>query len=315
MDKKIKIGISACVAGHKVRFDTGHKRSRFCTDDLADYVELEPVCPEMGIGLPTPRPTIRQTRMLDDIIHVSRPDGSGDVTDELIEFGQNYSKNNQHIAGFIVCQKSPTCGMERVKIYHHHGRGSESTGVGLFTKQVMEGNPLLPVEENGRLNDPILRENFMTRVFTYQKWLDLVDEGVTKHKLIQFHSAHKYLVMCHHIEGYKSLGKLLASNDLEIDELAEKYIEGLMTALMHHANRGSHANTLHHLQGYFKKQLSSAHKQELTNQISSFREGLVPLLVPLTLINHYLMEYPNEYLQSQVYLNPHPQELKLRYGY
>ncbi|MFA0708901.1 YbgA family protein, partial [Vibrio sp. 10N.222.48.A3] len=134
-------------------------------------------------------------------------------------------------------------------------------------------------------------------------------------KLIQFHSAHKYLVMCHHIEGYKSLGKLLASNDLEIDELAEKYIEGLMTALMHHANRGSHANTLHHLQGYFKKQLSSAHKQELTNQISSFREGLVPLLVPLTLINHYLMEYPNEYLESQVYLNPHPQELKLRYGY
>ncbi len=178
MDKKIKIGISACVAGHKVRFDTGHKRSRFCTDDLADYVELEPVCPEMGVGLPTPRPTIRQTRMLDDIIHVSRPDGSGDVTNELIEFGQNYSKNNQHIAGFIVCQKSPTCGMERVKVYHHHGRGSESTGVGMFTQQIMDGNPLLPVEENGRLNDPILRENFMTRVFTYQKWLDLVDEGV-----------------------------------------------------------------------------------------------------------------------------------------
>ena len=146
MDKKIKIGISACVAGHKVRFDTGHKRSRFCTDDLADYVELEPVCPEMGVGLPTPRPTIRQTRMLDDIIHVSRPDGSGDVTQELIEFGQNYSKNNQHIAGFIVCQKSPTFGMERVKVYHHHGRGSESTGVGMFTQHIMDANPLLPLE-------------------------------------------------------------------------------------------------------------------------------------------------------------------------
>jgi uncharacterized protein YbgA (DUF1722 family) len=121
--------------------------------------------------------------------------------------------------------------------------------------------------------------------------------------------------MCHHVEGYKELGQLLGESDLEINELAERYIEGLMTALQHHANRGTHANTLQHLQGYFKKQLSSTHKQELSRQINDFREGTIPLLVPLTLINHYLMEYPNEYLQSQVYLNPHPQELKLRYGY
>ncbi|MGF1709383.1 DUF523 and DUF1722 domain-containing protein [Vibrio kagoshimensis] len=315
MDKKIKIGISACVAGQKVRFDTGHKRSRFCTDDLADYVELEPVCPEMGVGLPTPRPTIRQTRHLDDVIHVSRPDGTGDVTQELIEFGQKHSQKSQHLAGFIVCQKSPTCGMERVKVYHHHGRGSESTGVGLFTQQLMDGNPLLPIEENGRLNDPVLKENFMTRVFTYSKWLNLVDEGITKHKLIQFHSAHKYLVMSHHIAGYKKLGQLLANADLDVDTMANQYITGLMEALSHHANRGSHANTLQHLQGYFKKQLTSIHRQELSTQINDFREGLIPLLVPLTLINHYLLEYPNEYLQTQVYLNPHPQELKLRYGY
>ncbi len=314
MKKKLKIGISACVMGEPVRFDRGHKKSGFCMEQLAEFAEFKPVCPEMAIGLPVPRPTIRQI-VRDNIITVSRPDGSGDVTQALIEFGAKAAQNYQELAGFVFCAKSPSCGMERVKVYHHHGKGSESTGVGIFAEQVMKANPLLPCEENGRLNDPIIRENFTTRIFTYQKWLDLKAEGLTRHKLIQFHSAHKYLVMSHHVESYRELGRLLGRADIGLEEQSERYISGLMQALKHKASRRSHTNTLQHLQGYFKRQLDEHKRRELTQEIAAYREGLSPLLVPLTLIKHYLIEFPNEYLLQQAYLNPHPKELRLRYGY
>ncbi|QYJ99033.1 DUF523 and DUF1722 domain-containing protein [Shewanella alkalitolerans] len=314
MKKKLKIGISACVMGEPVRFDRGHKKSGFCMEQLAEFAEFKPVCPEMAIGLPVPRPTIRQI-VRDNIITVSRPDGSGDVTQTLKDFGAKAAQNYQDLAGFVFCAKSPSCGMERVKVYHHHGKGSESTGVGIFAEQVMKANPLLPCEENGRLNDPIIRENFTTRIFTYQKWLDLKAEGLTRHKLIQFHSAHKYLVMSHHVESYRELGRLLGRADIGLEEQSERYISGLMQALKHKASRRSHTNTLQHLQGYFKRQLDEHKRRELTQEIAAYREGLSPLLVPLTLIKHYLIEFPNEYLLQQAYLNPHPKELRLRYGY
>lgn len=189
------------------------------------------------------------------------------------------------------------------------------TGVGMFAKQIMQQNPLLPCEENGRLNDPIIRENFVTRIFTYQRWLDLIGSGITRHKLIEFHSAHKYLVMSHHVGSYRRLGRLLGSSTDSAEVLAEKYITMLMGALTIKASRKSHTNTLHHLQGYFKKQLTKAQRSELTDSIHAYREGHTPLLVPLTLINHYLREHPNDYLQSQTYLEPHPRTLRLRYGY
>lgn len=314
METKLKIGISACVLGQPVRFDKSHKRSAFCVDELGEWVEYQPVCPEVAIGLPVPRPTIRQIAR-GEVITVSRPDGSSDVTHALTQFGQSHAKRCHDLAGFIFCAKSPSCGMERVKVYHHHGQGSEMTGVGMFAKQIMQQNPLLPCEENGRLNDPVIRENFITRIFTYQKWLDLKASGITHHKLIAFHSAHKYLVMSHHIESYKQMGKLLAKLEAPVAEVAEQYIALLMAALRVKASRRSHTNTLQHLQGYFKKQLTSAKRQELTEQIEAYRQGITPLLVPLTLINHYLLEYPNTYLEQQTYLNPHPKTLKLRYGY
>lgn len=314
MEDKLEIGISACVAGQNVRFDSGHKRSMFCMEQLAEFANFRPICPEVGVGLPIPRPTIRQIRT-GDVITVSRPDGSGDVTEALKNFGKATIENNRDLAGFIFCAKSPTCGMERVKVYHHHGKGSESNGVGVFAEQVMTGNPSLPVEENGRLNDPVLRENFITRVFTYHKWLKLQKKGLSKHDIIVFHSAHKYLLMSHHVESYRTLGQFLAHSSLPLEQLADEYIARLMSALKNRATRATHTNTLQHIQGYFKKQLSKERTKELTDEITAYREGLIPLLVPLTLINHYLREYPNDYLSLQVYLNPHPKELKLRYGY
>ena len=314
MDKKLTIGISACVLGEKVRYDSGHKRSTFCTQELSEFANFTAFCPEVAIGLPIPRPAIRQI-IKDNIITVSRPDGSGDVSDALTDYGKKVGDQLNQLSGFIFCAKSPSCGMERVKFHHHHGKGSDANGVGFFAKEVMKANPLLPVEENGRLNDAVIRENFMTRVFTYQKWLSLKDNGLTKHKLIQFHSEHKYLVMSHHIESYRQLGQLLGSGDLELEVMAEQYISGLMIALKNKPSRKSHTNTLYHLQGYFTRQLYHAKRQELTDHIDDYRKGLTPLLVPLTLINHYLRQYSKEYLNAQVYLSPYPEDLKLRYGF
>ncbi|MDP4984786.1 YbgA family protein [Pseudoalteromonas tunicata] len=310
----IIIGISACVEGQQVRFDRGHKKSDFCVNELGKHVKYRGFCPEVAIGMPIPRPTVRQIKK-GDLIIVSRPDGEGDVTEQLTAYGKKIAASVSDLSGFIFCQKSPSCGMERVKVYYEHGQSSEPTGIGLFAKEIMAANPLLPCEENGRLNDAGLRENFVIRVFTYRHWQDLVASGLTKHKLITFHSEHKYLLMSHHLPSYKALGQLLARADLSIDEMAEQYISGLMGGLKHLANRKSHSNTLQHLQGYFKKNIDKAQKQELAEHIEGFRQGLVPLLVPLTLINHYLKQYPKAYLAAQVYLSPYPTDLKLRYGY
>ncbi|WP_026029522.1 YbgA family protein [Vibrio genomosp. F10] len=314
MMKKLQIGISACVTGQEVRYDKSHKRSYFCMEELSEFADFKPVCPEVAVGLPIPRPTIRQISK-GDVITVSRPDGTSDVTEALTEFGIAHAKQSQDLSGFIFCAKSPSCGMERVKVYQEDGKGSEMTGVGLFSKQIMENNPLLPCEENGRLNDPVIRENFITRIFTYQKWLDLKESKISLHKLITFHSNHKYLLMSHNIESYKALGRLLADPQDPIETVADQYIAMLMEALTIKATRKSHANTLQHLQGYFKKQLNKEKRKELSDEIEAYRRGLTPLLVPVTLIKHYLLEYPNEYLASQVYLDPHPKELRLRYGY
>ena len=311
---EIILGISACVKGEQVRFDKGHKKSQFCTDELGKHVNYKAFCPEVSIGLPIPRKTIRQISK-DDLIVVSRPDGTGDVTEKLKKFGSQIAQNIDELSGFIFCHKSPSCGMERVKVYYDHGKGSKSDGIGIFAKQIMEKNPLLPCEENGRLNDMPLRENFIIRVYTYKHWQELVASGITKHKLIQFHTQHKYLLMSHHLESYKSLGKLLGRADIPLEELQHLYITGLMAGLKHLSNRKSHANTLQHLQGYFKKQLSKLQKQELSEKINEFRQGLTPLLVPLTLIKHYMREHTKDYLNTQVYFSPYPDDLKLRYGY
>ena len=309
----IKIGISACLTGDQVRFDKSHKKSDFCMNQLGKHVEYEKFCPEVAVGLPIPRPTIRQIRY-DDVIAVSRPDGSMDVTEKMLQFGQNVASRIDHLSGFVFMKGSPSCGMERVKVYHEHGKGCEHDGVGLFAKQILDAHPNLPCEENGRLNDALLRENFVMRVFTYKKWQELMASGLTKHKLIEFHSQSKYLVMSHNLEMYRKIGKILGQSKEPLELLANQYISMLMTALKKPASRRNHTNTLQHLQGYFKKVLDKTKKEELTEQVLAYREGLVPLLVPLTLINHYLRDYPNQYLSKQAYLNPYPADLKLRYS-
>jgi uncharacterized protein YbgA (DUF1722 family)/uncharacterized protein YbbK (DUF523 family) len=311
----IKLGISACLAGEKVRFDTGHKKSNFCMDELGKHVEYQRFCPEVAVGLPIPRPTIRQVRV-GDTIKVCRPDGTGDVGPKLTEYGKKVATEQaSKLSGFIFCAKSPSCGMERIKIYNEAGTGNTSEGVGFFAEQIMAHNPLLPCEENGRLNDIHLRENFVMRIFTYKNWQVLREQPITVHRLTQFHAKYKYLLMAHNYQAYKDLGNLLGTYDgADYEALADDYILGLMTALKKPASRKNNSNTLMHLQGYFKKSLSKIEKQELRDAIDEYRQGLVPLYVPLTLVKHHLKVHPIEYLEQQVYFNPYPHDLKLRFG-
>ncbi|MEZ7204240.1 YbgA family protein [Pseudoalteromonas sp. DY56-GL79] len=312
----IKIGISACLAGDKVRFDSGHKRSNFCMDEFAEHVEYVRFCPEVAIGMPIPRPTIRQIRV-GDIIKVSRPDGKEDVAPKLKEFGEKVATSQaQSLSGFVFCAKSPSCGMERVKVYNEAGTGNTSEGIGIFAEQIIKHNPLLPCEENGRLNDMHLRENFVMRVFVYKSWQELTQsENIGLHELTNFHAKHKYLLMSHNYQAYKDLGRLLGDGkQFDRDTLKHKYISGLMSALSKPANRKNQANTLTHLQGYFKNELSSIEKQEMCRAIDQYRKGIVPLYVPLTLLKHHLTVHPKAYLQSQVYFDPYPNELRLRFG-
>lgn len=311
---KIVIGISACLVGEKVRFDASSKSSNFCVNELANHVTFQSFCPEVAVGLPVPRPTIRQIKK-DDVITVSRPDGSGDVTEALTAYGKRVADIADKFSGYVFCAKSPSCGMERVKVYTPKGDALPADGIGLFAKEIMEANPLLPCEENGRLNDHLLRENFIARVFAYRQWQDLCAQGITRHQLITFHSRYKYLVMSHCLQAYKALGQLLARADLPLEQQAERYITGLMTALKRIATRKKHANTLSHIQGYFSKHLTKIERKELSEQIKGYRQGLLPLMAPITLINHYLLIHPKEYLANQQYLNPYPATLRLRYGY
>lgn len=313
----IIIGLSACLAGQEVRFDKSHKKSNFVMNELARHVEFKTFCPEVAIGLPIPRPTIRQ--VIDNgVIKVCRPDGSGDVTEALAEYGQKVAKASGDLSGFIFTAKSPSCGMERVKIYHidedHKATGSEMTGVGMFAKQIMEHNPALPCEENGRLNDPNIRENFVQRVFAYDDWKKNVEADLTKHNILQFHARHKYMLLSHSQKDYKELGNFLGTSDLPTEELASHYIVNFMTALKKIASRRAHANTLMHIQGYFSKHMQKEEKAELTEQIEQYRQGLVPLMAPLTLLKHYQRIHPNEYIGNQRYLDPYPADLRLRYG-
>lgn len=310
----ITIGISACLVGENVRFDSSSKTSNFCVKELGQYVTYKAFCPEVAIGMPIPRATIRQIKQ-NDIIQVSRPDGTGDVTEALKLYGKKIAKVAQSFTGYVFCAKSPTCGMERVKIYSPEGNSLKSDGIGVFAKEIMEANPLLPCEENGRLNDPIIRENFVERVFAYKKWQTLLASGATLHKLMTFHSHHKYSLMSHDNVAYKSLGQLLANSDIPLEQKVAEYGLGFMSAMKIKATRKKHSNVLQHLQGYFSKQLNTLQRAELCEQIQAYREGLVPLMVPLTLLRHYLLMHPKAYIANQTYLKPYPDQLKLRYGY
>lgn len=315
MTKAIPIGVSACLLGEKVRFDGGHKRSVFINEQLKPYINLQPVCPEMAIGLPSPRPALRLVKT-DDKVLLLTSNGSGpDYTDQMLAFSQHKVGQLAHLCGFIVCAKSPSCGMERVRLYSEDGKSSQKSGVGLFTQQLMQTMPWLPIEEDGRLLDPLIRETFITRICALRELNQLRDVGLTRSALINYHSRYKLLLLAHSQPAYRQIGPFVAAIDkLPLDDFFLSYRQQLMDLLSIPATRQNHTNVLQHVQGYFRRYLSSAQRQELAELINRYRQGTQPLLAPLTLLKHYLAEYPDAYLNQQRYFDPYPEALRLRYG-
>jgi len=312
-EETIRLGISSCLLGEKVRFDGGHKLDRFLTETLGRYVEYVPVCPEVEVGLPTPRDTLRLVGDPDDQRLVFGKTGE-DITERMTAWAQQrvVALEKEDLCGFVFKAKSPSSGMERVRLYDRNGVPNK-TGVGLFAKLFMEHFPLLPVEEDGRLHDPRLRENFIEAIFVLKRWRESLAQGKSAKLLIDFHTRHKYLIMAHSVESYRQMGKLVArAGDLSVDPLYQDYLQQLLKALQLKTSLAKQVNVLQHILGYFKKQLSAAEKQETLALIENYRAQLLPLVVPVTLLNHFVNKYDQPYLKRQVYLNPHPVELKLR---
>ncbi len=308
----IRIGVSACLLGEEVRYDGGHKHNGYITQTLAQHFEFVPFCPEVAIGLGIPRPPIRLERRGDEIRAVGVRDESLDVSAPLLAYGHRIADENPALSGYIFKKGSPSCGLERVKVYGASAM-PHSNGRGLYAAALTQHLPLMPVEEEGRLMDPVLRENFVERVFIYFRWQTLVAGGLTPAGLVDFHTRHKFSILAHDEQRYRALGRLVAqAGETDLVELGDTYAQTLMAALAHRATRRRHANVLMHVMGYLKRYLDSADKAELSELIDSYRTGLVPLIVPITLLKHHLRRHPDPYIDSQTYLNPHPQELMLR---
>jgi len=310
---RIKVGISSCLLGESVRFDGGHKHLRLCTDSLSRFFEFVAECPEVGIGMGIPRKPIRLVGKVDAPQAVAVHDYNLNYTEKLTAFGQQKAHEHSDLCGYIFMKNSPSCGLFRVKVYQENGYPAAETGRGLYADALKKAHPLMPMEESGRLNDPLLRENFITRVFAYYDWQQLVRSGLTHHKLISFHSRYKYSLMAHSPNHYGELGRMLAdAGKHEIETLAERYFTELMTVLSKIASRNTHTNVLMHLQGYLKKKLSSAEKQELADIINRYRTAELPLIVPITLLKHHFNNHPDAYIAKQAYLQPYPDALSLR---
>lgn len=300
---RVRIGISSCLLGEAVRFDGGHKRDPFLADDLSRYVEWVPVCPEVEMGLGVPRETLR---LVDEgsgpqlLSRSSKKNHTGTMRDWSAARLERL--RDLELCGFVFKRGSPSCGMERVKVYRHTGL-LHTRGVGIFAGIVTENFPNLPVEEEGRLTDPRLRENFFSAVLSYRRWMDLMRCGSTTHGLMQFHARHKYLLMAHSQAQTRALGRLTTS--------APAYFNLFSAVMRVLPTRRNHTNVLQHLAGYVSRKLNTPDRTELTDVITSYRMGILPLIVPITLIRHYVRHQALTYLDSQVYLQPHPSELKL----
>lgn len=302
---RISMGVSACLLGSEVRFDGGHKRQTLIADHLSRYFDFVPICPEVAIGLNTPREPIRLVGSAQQPHAVGVKSLDLDVTARLKDHANRIAAELTHISGYIFKKNSPSCGVWRVKVYDTHGVAING-GRGIHAAGIMEALPLLPVEEEGRLLNPALRANFLERVLVYRRWQDAMFDGATPARLVAFHTEHKYLILTRGQTGYRGLGHIVASAGAgDIEDTAHRYIHALMSTLQHLATPARHTNVLMHMLGYFKRSLESADKHELLDAIDAYRRQRLPLAAPLTLLCHHLRRHPQPYLINQRYLEIH----------
>lgn len=311
-EAKVKVGISACLLGEAVRFNGGHSQSKICLKQLNIHFHWQPFCPEVAAGFSTPRPTMRLVGdpQAPRLINPKQPNIN--LKHQLAQGWQSHLDWMQDLHGYVLMKNSPSCGMERIKVYQDNGHPHQIRSQGLFTQALSKRYPLMPIEEEGRLHDPLLLENFIMRVYVHQRFYDEVFNELTLHALQTFHWQHKYLLMAHAPKTLKLLGSLLSRpQDYALSQLAKRYFSILMLGLKTPAQRGQHSNTLQHLLGYLRPLLTSKTRQHLHKVILRYRFGELPLATPITLFQHYLDQSANHYLKKQRYFAPYPQELGL----
>lgn len=311
----IRVGVSSCLLGNEVRFDGGHKHDRYITGTLGQFFTWVPVCPEVECGLPVPREAMRLLGRKESPRLVTVNTGV-DLTDKMLTYARRRVAELAHedLCGYIFKSGSPSSGMQGVRLYDANGVPAK-VAVGLFAREFMNAFPLIPCEDEGRLHDMGLRENFIERVFAWRRWRDFLAGGRRPSDLVAFHAREKMLLMAHSVKHLRELGRLVAeagSIKGRGTDLFDRYGETFMTALKTHATPKKHANVLSHLQGFLKDQLTTPDKQELVEVIESYRTGQVPLIVPLTLLNHHFRHHPVDWVADQTYLHPYPGELLLR---
>ena len=313
MSGRIKIGISSCLLGNNVRYNGGHKLDRYIRDTLGQYFDFVPVCPEVECGLSIPRESMRLVgdpqapRLVTSRTGIEHTRRMNDWSASKIK-----TLESESLCAFIFKKDSPSSGMQRVKVYNDKGMPHRN-GIGLFARAFMDHFPRIPVEDEGRLHDPILRENFIERIFALKRWRLVLEQRRTLGGLVTFHTREKLLLMSHSPKHYSVMGKLVAQGkEMPIDRLYDEYERHFMAALTLKATPAKHMNVLQHILGYFKKDLSSDEKQELLDIIANYRKGALPLIVPVTLAKHYVSKYRQAYLSLQTYLSPHPIDLQLR---
>ncbi|SET17156.1 Uncharacterized conserved protein YbgA, DUF1722 family [Marinobacter segnicrescens] len=310
---KIPVGISTCLLGKEVRHDGGHKHSRYCTEVLSRYFEFRSLCPELEAGLGVPRPAIH-LRESDDGLRLVEVKKGTDHTAEMQGFIDRVMGSLADLRGYILMAKSPSCGMERIRVHNSDGNVVHRDGRGMFAEALIRTYPLMPVEEEGRLNDDQLRENFIERVFAYDDWMqNVAGERLTPQALIEFHTRHKFQLLAHSEQIYRQLGPMLGDLKSEpLTTIADRYIHRFMEAMTKRVSRGSHVNAMQHLMGYLRDSMGDADRKVLMEQVEAYHRGEVPLIVPMTLLRMAQRREPISYLDQQHYLSPYPDDLGLR---
>ncbi len=314
VNNKIPVGISSCLLGNEVRYNGGHTRSKLCLGALGKHFDYLPFCPEVAAGFGTPRPTMR---LIGDpntpVLVFSDGDNKDDLTEQLKGGFKNQLDKYQQLDGYILMKNSPSCGMERIKIYQENGYPHEQRGRGLFAEALIDAYPLLPVEEEGRLHDPRLRENFVMRVYAHHNFRQEVLGSFTYHSLQQFHSSYKYLLMAHNQQAYRELGRFIADSHHDpLETVINTYISKFMQTIHKPASQGGHCNVLQHILGHLKRTVSGSARQSILDVIEQYQRGEVNLTTPMTLLAHYVKETGDTFVRSQRYLQPYPAELGLR---
>jgi len=307
------LGVSACLMGKQVRFDGGHKKNNFILDSLSNEMDFESFCPEVEAGFGIPRSTMQLRQKGKEIRLVFSNDPGKDVTDQLVDYSEERIKHLAHLDGFIFKKDSPSCGAFRVPVVINKEGFRKKEGVGLFSKIIMDRYPLLPVEEEGRLNDAALCENFFERIYAYNRWKNVDKENSSVKELIEFHSTHKLMLMARGSHYYQELGRMVAGTTAkDLKKRRNGYIQRFMEVMRITTQRGRQVNVLQHIMGYLKSSISSEDKQELLSVFESYRQGQMPLITPVALLRHYLRIHPQKYLSKQHYLAPFPDTLALR---